>query len=181
MRYRPEKPLHVNLIFFLEPKQETTFKKVTRFVQSCSVITPTSTLLLCRSPIALPETLKKIVTFLKTLQPQFFAKLKFAKKKNLASSSRLNLLISQPQSYLQNNLFQVFRLWGPLRERSEQEKQRGGGVGDEREGQTTLPFPLFLDIFPALSLRAALHYLNAWIEQAICCMNNSTINCTERD
>ena len=37
-------------------------------------------LLLCRSLKVLPETLKKIVTFLKTLQAQFFSKLKFAKK-----------------------------------------------------------------------------------------------------
>ena len=81
MRYRPEKPLHVNPLFFVEPKQEIILKKVKTFVQSCSVITPTSTLLLCRSPKALPETLTKIVTFLKTLQAQFFAKLKFAKKK----------------------------------------------------------------------------------------------------
>ena len=40
----------------------------------------------------------------------------------------LNLLISQPKSYLQDNLIQVFRWWG-RRQRSEQEKQQGGGVG----------------------------------------------------
>ena len=51
------------------------------------------------------------------------------------------------------------------------------GVGSNREGQTTLPLPLFLHIFPALPLRVALHYLNAWTEQAICCM----IDFTQRD
>ena len=94
MRYRPEKPLHVNPLFFVEPKQEIILKKVKTFVQSCSVITPTSTLLLCRSPIALPETLTKIVTFLKTLQAEFFARLKIAKIIGLTQSLELVNIIA---------------------------------------------------------------------------------------
>ena len=100
-------------------------------------------------------------------------------KKNLASPSRLNLLISQPYSYLQYNLFQAFGWRGLSRERSEQEKQRGGGVGGEREGENPS-----LSAYLSRSLtsrRTPLSESNAWTEQAICCMNNSTINCTERD
>lgn len=134
-------------------------------------------LLLCRSLKVLPETLKKIVTFLKTLQAQFFSKLKFAKKKLLASTGRLNLLISQPWSYLQYNLFKALRWWDGAREVST--KTVRGGVGGEGEGQTSLTLLLLLHIFPDLLFCDALHYLNAWTEQAICCMNNSTINCAQ--
>ena len=112
-----------------------------------SEVTDTSPLLLCRSLKVLPKTLKKIGTFLKTLQPWFFSKLKFSK--NIASTGRLNLLISQPKSYLQDNLIHVFRWWG-RRQRSEQEKQQGGGVGGEREKEP-LPLSLSFYIFVPLS------------------------------
>ena len=62
---------------------------------------------------------------------------------------RLNLLISQPNSYLQDNLIQVFRWWG-RRQRSEQEKQQGGGVGGEREKEP-LSLSLSFYIFVPLS------------------------------
>ena len=84
MRYRAEKPLHVNPLFFVEPKQEIIFKKVKTFDQSCSVITHTSMLLLCQTLKVLPETLMKIVTLILenfTSLVSFF-KLKFAKNRN---------------------------------------------------------------------------------------------------
>ena len=61
-----------------------------------------------------------------------------------------------------NSLFQAFRSWGQHQKEEGNRKNSEGGVGGGSEGFVLSPFSSLLPyLFPALLLRATLHYPNA--------------------